>query len=183
MTITCKELGLNGLTDVQKLNSEVFDGMYESKPYGLDVYQQRLSGKKPLIYGAFDGKKLIGAAIGYDEGTAFYVWTLAVLPNYRGRGIGRKLLSICERYARENKFKKVTTKAYDVSNAMQNMLEPPFWKIVKTEHSGKDSKWDCRYYEMEVMEGTKLFLQRIHPDPKDTRMPVVNTKEWSAEDK
>ena len=53
--------------------------------------------KQPHSFiGAFDGESLIGVVIATDDGRKGWINRLAVIPEYRGYGIARKLIRISE---------------------------------------------------------------------------------------
>ena len=150
MIIQYKKVNLDMLDEIQKLNYKVFLGVYENDPYPIEVYHQRLNGKQAAIFAAYDKNTMVGAAITYDEGDSLYIWTLAVDQNYRGRGIGKRLISMCEKYALDNKIPKISSKVYAVSEAMNQILKFMHYETTKIECSAKDAKWDCTYYEKTV---------------------------------
>ena len=49
-----------------------------------------------LFLGAFEGKKMVGAAIASDDGRRAWINRLAVIPDARGRGIATALIRHCE---------------------------------------------------------------------------------------
>ena len=61
--------------------------------------------KKTVLLGAFDKEKLIGFCILVDKdgGVGFVEW-LAISPEYRGKGIGPRLLKDIQKYALKKKF-------------------------------------------------------------------------------
>ena len=56
--------------------------------------------KYTFAFGAYNGKKMVGFASGYRENKQeMYLHNLYVLPEYKGKGIGKTLLEQCERNA------------------------------------------------------------------------------------
>ncbi len=53
------------------------------------------------LIGAYDGEKLVGLIIGTYDGRRGCLNRLAVLPEYRKRGIAQKLIEVCDQRLRE----------------------------------------------------------------------------------
>lgn len=61
---------------------------------------------------AFQNNKPVGFKIGYRYNeTTFYSWVGGVLPEFRRKGIAKKLAQKQELWAKENHFKKLRTKS------------------------------------------------------------------------
>lgn len=74
------------------------------KPKGRDSRERitkEITLSPNLFIGAFDDKKLIGTVIGTFDGRRGCVNRLAVVPEYRHRGIAEKLVSMCEERLKE----------------------------------------------------------------------------------
>jgi ribosomal protein S18 acetylase RimI-like enzyme len=66
--------------------------------------------KEPdLFYGAFVGKALVGVAFGSYDGRRGTINRLAVIPNYRRKGIAEKLVARCEKALRARGATVITT--------------------------------------------------------------------------
>lgn len=72
------------------------------RPWGKSIAEDDLSGERDdLIYGAFDGPKLVGMALLQDFGEPYdKLRFMAVDEAYRGQGIGAKIARALESYAR-----------------------------------------------------------------------------------
>ena len=138
------------LTQLVKFNYHIFDGMYEKEPYSLEQYQERLKGKDPIIFTVKKDKKLVANSISFEQDNSFYIWILAVDKNYRGQGIGASLLDKNEQFARENGYKSVSTKVYNVSKEMKRLLKQRNYKIVKRQKSKTNSKFTALIYALEL---------------------------------
>ncbi len=57
---------------------------------------------RTLYLGAFDGPRLVGTVLGTHDTRKGWINRLAVLPEYRHRGIAAKLVRACERALRED---------------------------------------------------------------------------------
>ncbi len=118
MDIEFKQVGLERLPEVAEVNFKVFDGMYGWKPYELPEFEKRLSVEGSVIFAALDQGKIVGYFVGYPKGEYFYSWILGVLPEYRGHRIATELMDLAENHAREQGFKKMLSKVYNVSDRM-----------------------------------------------------------------
>ncbi|MBP7177128.1 MAG: GNAT family N-acetyltransferase [Thermoclostridium sp.] len=82
---------------------------------------ERMRDKGAVLFGAYEGESCIGfvAAEQASEG-AFYMERLAVLPEYRHRGIGRKLMDSVFEYVRENGGKRVSIGIINKNTKLKN---------------------------------------------------------------
>ncbi len=74
------------------------------KPRGRDTREriEREIEKNPEYWkGVYDGTRLVAVIVGTDDGRKGWINRLAVLPEYRGRGIGTELVK-----SMENEFRK-----------------------------------------------------------------------------
>ena len=110
------------LDRVVKLNSEIFAGMYDSPPYSLSVYLERLSGKDPLILLSHTGSRLVGNSVAFPHGGEFYLWIMGVHPDFRKKGIASQLIARNEEHASKMGFSVISAKVYIVSPEMQRLL-------------------------------------------------------------
>lgn len=99
-------------------NAYALDKMGGGKPLTEFVWENLIEGLKSFsgtrIFLAFDGDEAIGLANCFIGFSTFYakqlinIHDLAVMPEYRGKGIGQSLLNAVAEYAKENDFCKVT---------------------------------------------------------------------------
>jgi len=113
--IIYKKLNLKDVPEIYALSSTVFVNDFPTyspktaKIYGIHIFNQAyyekfLSKKKNLIIGTFVKKKLIGfIALKSEEGGVVYIDILFISKDYRGKGIGSKLLELGEKWALEYK--------------------------------------------------------------------------------
>ena len=69
------------------------------RPAGRDSWESMREEYKrsgDLFLGAFDQERLVGVVIGSDDGRKGWINRLAVDPEYRDRGIGARLILVCE---------------------------------------------------------------------------------------
>jgi len=138
------------LTQLAQFNYHIFDGMYENEPYSPEQYKERLKGKNPIIFIVKKDKKLVADSISFEQDNSFYIWILAVDKNYRGQGIGTSLLDKNEQFARQNGYKSISTKVYNVSKKMKRLLKQRNYKIVKRQKSKTNSKFTALIYTLEL---------------------------------
>lgn len=138
------------LTQLAQFNYHIFDGVYENEPYSPEQYKERLKGKNPIIFTVKKDKKLVANSISFEQDNSFYIWILAVDKNYRGQGIGTSLIDKNEKFAKENGYKTVSTKVYNVSKEMKRLLKQRNYKIVKRQKSKTNSKFTALIYALEL---------------------------------
>ncbi len=62
---------------------------------------KQLRSNRSLYLGAYDGRRLVGTVLGTHDTRKGWINHLAVIPEYRGRGIGEKLVRAAERGLRK----------------------------------------------------------------------------------
>lgn len=65
------------------------------------AFARQLRSNRTLYLGAFDGPRLVGTVLGTHDSRKGWINRLAVHPEYRRRGIGRRLVRACERGLRD----------------------------------------------------------------------------------
>lgn len=92
---------------LENLYASIFDDAQ------LDFFHKRLNEKEnvcSLI--SFEQDIPVGFKIGYHYNkTTFYSWVGGVLPNYRGKGIAKKLAQLQEQWAKKNNYLTIRTKS------------------------------------------------------------------------
>ena len=104
---------LNIVEEIEKKVSE-FKITYNKKQY-----LNRLRNRKYSIFFAIDGNKTVGYAVSYGKGEKFYIWTIAVLNDYRGKGVAKELLKKSIDAGKEFGYRKVYLKT---RNTFKNMI-------------------------------------------------------------
>jgi ribosomal protein S18 acetylase RimI-like enzyme len=84
-------------------------------------YEKRLSNTKYLILIAKVNNELVGFKVGYDRYNdgSFYSWIGGVIPEYRKKGIAKKLAEEQELWAKKQGYKNIKIKT---RNKFRNML-------------------------------------------------------------
>lgn len=75
------------------------------RPHGRDSREEmrkQFRRKETYILGMFDGNTMIGSIVGTSDGRKAWINRLAVDPDYRGRGLGGKLIAEIEGYLRKH---------------------------------------------------------------------------------
>jgi ribosomal protein S18 acetylase RimI-like enzyme len=67
---------------------------YDKSLPGKTLNQCKNVIKKSLIIGAFDGDELVGISRGLDDSVYGFITDVIVRPDYRGRGMGKKITKI-----------------------------------------------------------------------------------------
>ncbi|MFA6119683.1 MAG: GNAT family N-acetyltransferase [Parachlamydiales bacterium] len=138
------------LAEIVRLNEKIFQGMYEQEPYSLEQYKEKIKDKEPIIFISKKGEEIIGDSIAFARGESLYVWVLGVAKEYQGKGIGSALLKKNEQFARENNYKSISVKVYNVSERMQQLLKQRGYQVVNVEKSKTDSKYDAIHLELKI---------------------------------
>ena len=138
-TIVIREANLNDPRDaravVEVLDSYASDPRGGSEPLAADVRSRLVPMLREhpttLVLLAFDDEEAVGLAIGFWGMSSFRarpllnIHDLAVRPGYRGKGVGRALLTAAEARARERDCCKLTLEVQD-DNAPARMLYDRF---------------------------------------------------------
>ncbi|MBU0648877.1 GNAT family N-acetyltransferase [Patescibacteria group bacterium] len=148
--ITISQTDLSELEQIVELNRAIFDKMYENAPYSLRHYQKKLERKKPFILAARADGRLVGDSIAFEKDGAWYIWVFGVAEQYRGQGIGAKLLERNERFAGERGYDSITAKVFNVSCQMQRLLIGRGYRVVGLDLSEVDSKYNAVHFELKI---------------------------------
>lgn len=149
MPIKIQNSDISNLEKIVDLNYHIFSGMYENKPYSLEEYKNRLTGKDLVIFTAVENNKIIGDSIAYKDNDDLYLWILGVDKECRGLGIGKQLLEKNKEYSKNNKLTSIKVKVYGVSVEMRKLLENNGYNIIKIEKSEKTEKYDVYYFALQ----------------------------------
>lgn len=104
---------LNIIENIEKQVSEF------KTPYTKKKYLSRLKNRKYSIFFAIEKSKEIGYAVSYGKADKFYIWTIAVLEEYRDKGVAKELLEKSIDAGKELGYNKVYLKT---RNTFQNMI-------------------------------------------------------------
>lgn len=94
------------------------------KPSGRDTLENlRIQWHRDArgFIGGFVGEALVGAVLATDDGRRGWINRLAVHPNYRGQGIGRKLITAGEQALRQ-KGMRIVAALIEVDNSASRTL-------------------------------------------------------------
>ncbi|WNZ54937.1 GNAT family N-acetyltransferase [Microbulbifer sp. MKSA007] len=122
------------IEDVIQINSEIPE--FDTKN-SKDKIEQRLEGRLYLLLVASVGNKKVGYKIGYKVSeTEFYSWSGAVRPDYRGRGIGKSLLELQERWVMNKGFQFISVKSMNRFPSMLHLLISHGYQVCGYENKG-----------------------------------------------
>jgi GNAT superfamily N-acetyltransferase len=71
------------------------------KPQGRDSaeeFERQLLLSQIAFFGLFDGHRMVGSALGTNDGRKGWVNRVAVHPDYRRRGLAKRLIHACEEW-------------------------------------------------------------------------------------
>jgi len=126
---------INDLEEIVSLNFTIFEGMYETPPFSLNDYKEKLKDKKPIIFLAKENGVLVGNSVSFGRDENFYIWILGTSKDYRKKGIGNELFKLNEDYAKKNNFVAVAVKVYGVSKEMLQLASKRGFIYDKVEKS------------------------------------------------
>lgn len=144
------EGNIDQLERIVQTNFEIFKGMYEHDPYSLDDYQKKLKGIEPKIFVAQIDGRIVGDSISFERNGSLYIWIMGVLKEHRGKGIAKELFENNEQFARENGYRSLTLKVYNVSQEMLRVLLGRGYQVVGVEKSEVDARFNAVHLELEV---------------------------------
>lgn len=115
------------------VNAYSMDPIANGKPLSDEVRSALIPGLRQhpttIIFLAYENDKAIGVAVCFRGFSTFAarplinIHDIAVLPEYRGKGIGRLLLEAVERKARETGCCKVTLEVQEFNHPARKMYE------------------------------------------------------------
>ena len=126
--------GIDRLTEIVQVNEGIFKNLYPCEPFSLEQYRQKI-GERPNIMIATHRGRIVGNSIGFARKDAWYTWILGVVPEFRERGIGKRLLQSQEAYAFWSGYRLATIKVYNVSKEMQQLVRDHGYKAAGMEKS------------------------------------------------
>ena len=106
--------------EIKPFGIEYYDAMIElwkisGIPYKIkgrdskEEIERQMNADRELFIGAFEGKRLVGVVIASHDRRKGWINRLAVLPEFRGRGIGKNLISSAESVLRKRGMKVICT--------------------------------------------------------------------------
>ena len=100
--------------------------------------RERIEGKDHDLIIIQDEDKPAGLLIAYDlDEKVYYNWIMGVLPEFRRKGFGRKLIKRFEATAKEKGYTAVQVKTMNKYKAMQNLLAEIKYEIIGRDERGK----------------------------------------------
>ena len=66
-----------------------------------------------------------------EEDNSYYICGMALFPEYRGRGIGTRLLSLAEEYARNQGFRKISLIVFEQNVGAKQLYDRTGYKAIK----------------------------------------------------
>lgn len=131
-----KILGKSDISEVVDLGLKIFSpivGKKESqKTHCRRKYLEKLD-SNGFFFGAYINNKIVGYVLGYEKQKGvFHLSLLGVLPLYRKKGIGKKLLKEAEAKAKDLGYKKLAINTFvPIFIPMYNLLVKSGFNIVK----------------------------------------------------
>jgi len=121
-----------------------------------EEYNTRLEGQSHLILTAYVKGKPVAGKIGYDryKDGSFYSWIGGVLPDYRKRGIARRLLVYQEEWAKSRGYLSIRVKTRPRFKNMLRMLKRAGYREISRELRSPES--ETRIYFEKSLLGDKV---------------------------
>lgn len=88
-------------------------------PHTKQKYLNMLKKRKYSLLFAIENKKEAGYAVSYGKGDKFYIWTIAVLQEYRNKGVAKQLLQRSMEEGKKLGYSKIYLKT---KNTFKNMI-------------------------------------------------------------
>jgi len=126
---------INDLKNIVKLDKAVF---------GMSRTPEEVEGKLKLqkhvhiSVAKTTAGKLVGYGIGHEKKGKYYLWSLAVLPEYRRRGIGSEIIEEQIRFAKEKRYTSFFVKTSNRWKEMLRLLLKKGFNIV----GFKEHEWE-----------------------------------------
>jgi len=156
MNIEYAEETIDLLDKIVQINHIIFNGMYDSKPYSIDEYRERLSKGDPVIYIAKFDDMIIGNIISIKKEDSLYLWILGVSEKFRKCGVASRLFELTEQYAKKNNFNSITTKVYNVSKEMLRISLKRGYKIVDMDKHESNTEYNSVHLKLDLSKTLKF---------------------------
>ncbi len=122
------------LESIVKINKKVFNS---SKNPEL-IKKKLLLYNNPVIIIAEKNQKVRGYGIGYERKNKYYLWMLAVLPEYREKGVASGIIEKMMNYAKSKNYDYLTVKTRNKYKNMLRLLIKKGFRIT----GYKSREWD-----------------------------------------
>jgi ribosomal protein S18 acetylase RimI-like enzyme len=145
--IEYKEIKIEeGIDKVQNIMRSSFEN-----PYSKEKVLEKLEGKKYWLYVAVDGRKTIGFKLWYEDADKqIYSWLGAVMPEYRRKGIAKKLMGIQLEVSKLSGYKLIKVKTHKGHPEMMKFLNKEGFKEVKREPNHWGQGKEAIFYEKKI---------------------------------
>ncbi|MCF7859798.1 MAG: GNAT family N-acetyltransferase [Candidatus Cloacimonetes bacterium] len=99
---------------------------------------ERIKGKDHDFIIVHEKSEPAGFLVAYNiDQKTYYNWIMGVLPKFRRKGYGRKLIELFESIAKEKGYTVVQVKTTDKFKAMQRLLAEKNYKEIGKDEEGK----------------------------------------------
>jgi len=118
----------------EMLNLWIASGLTSLKPKGRDSREEIEKQMKMFpggFIGAFADGKLVGIVVATHDGRKGWINRLAVHPDYRRRGIAKKLIEEAEKYLKKEGMKIICALIEDWNTASINLFQKSGYKMHK----------------------------------------------------
>jgi len=108
-----------GIYEVLSQSFEPYSRYYTEKAYKATVIsvheiENRINGQKTEVLVAIHDSKIVGtASIKIEEKAKLHIRSMAVIPSYQGRGIGRRILKRINELAKQKNCKTVSLECFE----------------------------------------------------------------------
>jgi ribosomal protein S18 acetylase RimI-like enzyme len=104
-----------------------------------------------ITIATIDDGELVGYGIGHEEKSKYYLWGLAVLPEYRRKGIGSDIIEEQITFAKERGYSSFSVKTSNKWKGMLMLLLKKEFNII----GFKEHEWE------ESPSGSAIWLEKI----------------------
>lgn len=92
--------------DIEKIYPKIFESFNAEKFFKKFDYHLKF-----LMLVAYENHEAVGFKFGYAQDTdLFYSWSGGVLPEFRGKGIAKRLMEMQHQWAKEQDYKRIETR-------------------------------------------------------------------------
>jgi ribosomal protein S18 acetylase RimI-like enzyme len=104
--------------------------------------RRQLRAKSNHYLGAFDGKRLVGTVLGTHDTRKAWINRLAVHPDYRRRGLGKRLIRACERALRSEGLEMFTALIEPENKSSVRVFRSAGYEILPMRYARKKLRRD-----------------------------------------
>jgi len=140
------------LKEADDLQQQILNPTHKRRYRTFWCIQKNYKIEPSLFVGAYDKDKLVGVVFGFIKKSKILLGEMAVLENYRNKGIGQKLLSFFEKQAKKLNKKYIELGAW--GSAEKFYLKNNYKPLIFAQIYHKDIPNNYKQLELDIIKET-----------------------------